>query len=189
MFNLLLSPGCHALRTTACCWRSPPQVLLHATSKGAGWTSCRRRDLLASGGSGLIGAGSHVQPVPPSLEFISFDVQCVLRPRRPTRPSPRRSDRLRHPLEKRREYVLSYVLNPGFAKPLGTGPVWPVTSQIGPARFWFGPVPNRLKFKIQIWIQKNEKFPKNPKNTSRCDESNGVNFFQKFVGVTYFSGI
>ena len=181
MFNLLHSPGCHALRTTACCWRSPPQVLLHATSKGAGWTSCRRRDLLASGGSGLIGAGSHVQPVPPSLEFISFDVQCVLRPRRPTRPSPRRSDRLRHPLEKRREYVLSYVLNPGFAKPLGPVrfdrlPVKPVRPGSGLGRYQTGP---NSKFKFEFKKMKNSQ--KIPKNTSRCDESNGVKFSKKFI--------
>ena len=45
---------------------------------------------------------------------------------------------------------------PGLTKPVGTGPVWPA----GPARFRFGPISNRPKFKIQIWIQKNEKFPK-----------------------------
>ena len=28
------------------------------------------------------------------------------------------------------------------------------TGQTGPARFRFGPVPNRLKFKIQNWIKK-----------------------------------
>ena len=28
---------------------------------------------------------------------------------------------------------------------------------------------------------KNEKIPKNPKNTSRCDEFNGIKFSQKFV--------
>ena len=72
--------------------------------------------------------------------------------------------------------------SPEFAKPVGTGPVWPVTDQTGPARFRFGPVPNWPKFKIQISIQKNEKLPKKiPKNTSRCDESNGVKFSQKFI--------
>ena len=49
----------------------------------------------------------------------------------------------------------------GFPLPVGTGPVWLVTGQTGPVRFRFGPVPNRPKFKIQIWIQKNEKFLKN----------------------------
>ena len=49
------------------------------------------------------------------------------------------------------------LLQPGFTKPVGTGPVWPVIGQIGPDRFRFGPVPNWSKFKIQIWIQKNEK--------------------------------
>ena len=58
------------------------------------------------------------------------------------------------------ERVMPYP-SPGFAKPVGTGPVWPDTGQTGLARFRFGPVPNRLKFKIQIWIQKNEKFTKN----------------------------
>ena len=70
------------------------------------------------------------------------------------------------------------IPHPGFTKPLGTGPIWPVTGQTGPGRFRFGPVSNWPKFKIQIWIQKNEKFLK---NTSRCDESNDVKFSQKFV--------
>jgi len=69
----------------------------------------------------------------------------------------------------------------GFTKSLGTGPVWPVTGQTGPARFRFGPVSNRPKFKIQIWIQKMKNSQKISKNTSRCDESNGVKFSQKFV--------
>ena len=38
--------------------------------------------------------------------------------------------------------------SPGFTKSMGTGLVWPVTGQTGPARFRFGPVPNRPKFKI-----------------------------------------
>ena len=53
-----------------------------------------------------------------------------------------------------------------------------------------GPVSNRPKFKIQIWIQKMKNFQKKiPKNTSRCDESNSVKFSQKFVCLTYFSSI
>ena len=40
---------------------------------------------------------------------------------------------------------------PGFTKPV---------EPVKPVRFRFGPVPNRPKFKIQIWIQKNEKFLK-----------------------------
>ena len=50
---------------------------------------------------------------------------------------------------------------PWFTKPSVTGPVWPVTGQTGPDRYWFGPVWNRPNFKIWIWINKNEKFSKN----------------------------
>ena len=56
--------------------------------------------------------------------------------------------------------IVSSSSDEGLQKPVGTGPVWPVTSQTGPVRFRFGPVPNRPKFIIWIWIQKNEKFLK-----------------------------
>ena len=49
---------------------------------------------------------------------------------------------------------------PGLKKPTKTGPETAVTGQTGPDRFRFGSVSNRPKFKIQIWIQKNEKFSK-----------------------------
>jgi len=42
---------------------------------------------------------------------------------------------------------------------------------------------------LNLNSKKNEKFPKNPKNTSRCVESNGVKFSQKFVYLVYFAGI
>ena len=74
------------------------------------------------------------------------------------------------------------VLGAGLNLPTGTGPDTAVTGQTGPDRFRFGVVSNRPKFKIQ----KNEK---NPKNTSSCDESNGVKFFQIFVHLVYFAGI
>jgi len=69
----------------------------------------------------------------------------------------------------------------GLKKLLGTSLVWLVIGQIGPGRLRFRPVPNRPKFKIQIWIQKIKKSQKIPKHTSRCDEYNGVKFSQKFV--------
>ena len=51
-------------------------------------------------------------------------------------------------------------------------------------RYQTGP---NSKFKFEFKKMKNSQ--KNPKNTSRCDESNGVKFSQKFVRLTYFSGI
>ena len=74
----------------------------------------------------------------------------------------------------------------GFFLPAGTGPETAVTGQTGPDRFRYRPVSNRSKFKIQIWIQKNKKIPK---NTSSCDESNGYKIFQIFVHLVYFASI
>ena len=55
-------------------------------------------------------------------------------------------------------------------------PVKPVRTRSGLGRFQT--VPN-LKFKFEFKKIKNSQ--KIPKNTSRCDESNGVKFSQKFV--------
>ena len=64
------------------------------------------------------------------------------------------------------------IPHPGFTKPLGTGPIWPVTVQTGPGRYQTGPN-SKFKFELKKW--------KISKNTSRWDESNGVKFSQKFV--------
>ena len=56
--------------------------------------------------------------------------------------------------------TLIFLFEAGLNFPTGTGPVWPVTGQTGPDRFRFRSVWNRPQFKIQIWIQKNEKFLK-----------------------------
>ena len=43
---------------------------------------------------------------------------------------------------------------------------------------WYQIGPNsKFKFKFKI----NEKISKNPRNTSRCDDSNGVKFSKKFI--------
>ena len=55
-------------------------------------------------------------------------------------------------------------------------PVNPVRHDSGLDRYQTGP---NSKFKFKFKKMKNSQ--KIPKNTSRCDESNGVNFFQKFV--------
>ena len=55
-------------------------------------------------------------------------------------------------------------------------PVKPVRSGFGLGRYQTGP---NSKFKFEFKKMKNSL--KIPKNTSRCDESNGVKFFQKFV--------
>ena len=62
---------------------------------------------------------------------------------------------------------------PGLTKPVGTGPVWPVTVRpsFGLGRYQTGP---NSKFKFEF----KKKSQKDPKNTSRCDESNGVKFSQ-----------
>ena len=57
----------------------------------------------------------------------------------------------------------------GFTKPLKTDPV-PVWAGIKPAQI-----------QNSNLNSKNEKFSKISKNTSICDESNGVKFSQKFV--------
>ena len=78
------------------------------------------------------------------------------------------------------------VIGPGVFLPTGTGPD---RLPRFPDRFRYRPVSNRPKFKIQIWIKKMKKSQKIPKNTSSCDESNGVNIFQIFVHLVYFAGI
>ena len=63
-------------------------------------------------------------------------------------------------------------------------PVKPVRSGSGSGLYQTG---SNSKFKFEFKKMKN--FQKIHKNTSRCDESNGVKFSQKFVRLTYFSGI
>ena len=63
-------------------------------------------------------------------------------------------------------------------------PVKPVRS--GSGLGWYQTGPNS-KFKFEFKKMKNSQ--KIPKNTPRCDESNGVKFSQKFVRLTYFSRI
>jgi hypothetical protein len=65
----------------------------------------------------------------------------------------------------------------GLQKPMGT-------AGSGLRGYRTGP---NSKFKFEF--KKNEKFSKISKNISRCDESNGVKVSQKFVRLTYFSGI
>ena len=69
---------------------------------------------------------------------------------------------------------------PGFTKPVETGPAWPVTGQTGPARFRFGFGLGRYQTGPNSNLNsKKWKIPKKiPKNTSRCDESNGIKFSQ-----------
>ena len=60
----------------------------------------------------------------------------------------------------------------------------PVRTGSGLERLQTGPNSN---FKFEF--RKMEKSQKNSKNTSSCDESNGVNFFQIFVHLVYFASI
>ena len=62
-------------------------------------------------------------------------------------------------------------------------PVKPVWTGSGSGRFQTGPNSN---FKFEL---KNKNSQKISKNTSSCDESNGVKFFQIFVHLVYFAGI
>ena len=73
--------------------------------------------------------------------------------------------------ELNKTYLENRWSQPGFTKP-----VKPVRPGSGLGRYQTGP---NSKFKFE---SKNEKFLKKiSKNTSRCDESNGVKFSQKFV--------
>ena len=87
--------------------------------------------------------------------------------------------------------VRAAVLHAGLKKPFGTGPVTAVTGLTGPARPGSGSgrleTGSNLNFKFEF--QKMEKFQKILKNTSSCDESNGVKFFQIFIYLVYFAGI
>ena len=66
----------------------------------------------------------------------------------------------------------------------GLLPVKPVRAGCGSGRFQTG-LNSNFKFKFQK-IKNSQKIPK---NTSSCDESNGVNFFQIFVHLVYFASI
>ena len=63
-------------------------------------------------------------------------------------------------------------------------PVKPVRTGSGSGRFQTGP---NSKFKFKFQKMKNSQ--KISKNTSSCDESNGVKFFQIFVHLVYFASI
>ena len=70
--------------------------------------------------------------------------------------------------------VGSWLSYPGLKIPTGTGS----------GRFQTGP---NLKFKFEF--QKIKKFQKIPKNTSSCDNFNGVKFYQIFIHLVYFAGM
>ena len=53
------------------------------------------------------------------------------------------------------------------------------SNRTGPVLVWAGTKPAQIQ--NSNLNSKNEKFLKIPKNTSRCDESNGVKLSQKFV--------
>ena len=53
----------------------------------------------------------------------------------------------------------------------------------------FGRYPTDPNSKFKFEFKKMKNFQKIPKNTSRCDESNGVKFSQKFVHLVQFAGI
>jgi len=72
--------------------------------------------------------------------------------------------------------AIAILLYPGLTKPSVTGPVWPVRTGSGLVRYETGPN-SKLKFEFK----KMKNFQKNPKNISRCDESNDVKFSQKIV--------
>ena len=65
---------------------------------------------------------------------------------------------------------------PGFAQPVGTGPVWPV----GPVPVWAGTKPAQIQ-NLNLNSKKWKISKKNLKNILRCDEFNDVNFSQKFI--------
>ena len=58
-----------------------------------------------------------------------------------------------------------------------------VGNRSGSGLGWYQTDPNS-KFKFEF--QKMKNFQKIPKNTSSCDESNGVKFFQIFIHLVYF---
>ena len=67
-------------------------------------------------------------------------------------------------------------LGPGFTKPVRFDRLQSVRPGFGFDRYQIGP---NSKFKFEF--KKMKIFQKISKNTLRCDESNGVNFSQKFV--------
>jgi len=73
--------------------------------------------------------------------------------------------------------------------PTGTGPETAVTGATGPDRFRYRPVANRPNSKFKFELKKMKNSQKIPKNTSRCDESNGVKNFQIFVHLVYLAGM
>ena len=72
--------------------------------------------------------------------------------------------------------------NRDASKVFFTGPKTAVSGVTGADRFRYRLVSNRSKFKFEFKKMKNSQ--KIPKITSRCDESNGVKFSQKFVRLT-----
>ena len=57
------------------------------------------------------------------------------------------------------------------------------SNRSGPIPVWTGTKPAQIQ--NSNLNSKNEKFSKIPKNTSRCDESNGVKFSQKFDTIRF----
>ena len=54
------------------------------------------------------------------------------------------------------------------------------SNRSGPVPVWSGMKPVQIQ-NLNLNLKKMKNSQKNPKNTSRCDESNGVKFSQKFV--------
>ena len=61
--------------------------------------------------------------------------------------------------------------------PTGTGPETAVTGVTGPDRFRYRRLETGPNSKFKVEFKKMKKSQKNPKNTSSCDEFNGVKFF------------
>ena len=81
----------------------------------------------------------------------------------------------------------SLVQKPGLTKPwepvrFDQLPVKPVWADYGFGRY---PTSPNSKFKFEFKKLKNSQII--PKNTLRCDESNGVKFFQIFIHLVYFA--
>jgi len=109
--------------------------------------------------SSVMGADQRCYRLPPDLNPKLWSATGL-------RPSPRVKKNWPEPVQKPRLLV----------KPIRTGS--------GLGRFQTGP---NLKFKFEFKKMKNSQ--KNSKNTSSCDKSNGVNFFQIFVHLVYFASI
>ena len=70
---------------------------------------------------------------------------------------------------------MTNLLWAGLTKPVGTGSVWAGTK------------PAQIQ-NSNLNSKKNKNSQKIPKNTSRCDESNGVKFFSKIRSFSILRG-